>query len=234
MKRYDTDAALEHFAPALSYRRQVYKANPSSFKARSDLATAIVLVGEMQFVKKDYPAAQKSFDEALKLRRELYAADKGNGPALRRLSQALYLSAAAAQARGDRTAAKMGFDECLRLRRDYAKAAPNDVTAQVDWILALARTGAHEEAARIAEVDVRQRAPDDYRMIFQVACCYSLCVDAAEQEDDKAKYAAKGVEMLQEARALGHKDVKAIDAEPDLEPLRGRPEFQAFRAALSD
>jgi hypothetical protein len=120
----------------------------------------------------------------------------------------------------------------VRLRRDYVKTAPNEVNGHVELMLALARTGAHAEAARIAEEEVRKRAPKEFRMIFQIACCYALCVDAVQQEEDKAKYAAKGVEALQEARALGHKDVKAIDAEPDLEPLRQRAEFQAFRMTL--
>jgi serine/threonine protein kinase len=221
-----------HYAHAQTYRRQVYKANPSSFKARNDLAAVSARVGEMQLVKKEYLAAQKNFDENLKLRRELYEADTGNGPAQRRLSQACYMAAAAAQARDDKMAAKTGFDECVRLRRNYVKADPNDVTAHIDLMLACARAGDPTEATRIAEQEVRKRAPKDFRKIFQIACCYSLCIDAVEAEEDKAKYAAKGVEALQEARTLGHKDMKAIDAEPDLEPLRQRPEFQSFRNTL--
>ena len=225
------DAALDHYAQAQTYRRQVYEANRHSFRARNDLATLSAKVGVMQVVKKDYAAAQKSFDENLKLCRELYAADTGNGAAQRRLSEACYMAAAAAQGRGDKSAAKAGFAESVRLRRDYVKAAPNDVNAHIELMLALARLGEHVEAVRIAEQEVRKRAraSKDFLSLFQIACCYSLCLDAVEGAEDKAKYANQGVGALAEARALGHKDVNEIDAEPDLEPLRDRPEFQPFR-----
>jgi hypothetical protein len=114
------------------------------------------------------------------------------------------------------------------------QAAPNDVNAHIELMLALARLGEHVEAVRIAEQEVRKRgrASKNPRVIFQIACCYSLCLDAVEGAEDKAKYANQGVGSLAEARALGHKDVNEIDSEPDLEPLRDRPEFKAFRAGL--
>jgi tetratricopeptide (TPR) repeat protein len=232
MRRPDPDTALEHYTRAQAYRRQVYEANRNSFQARGDLADLSEKIGQMQMAKKDYKSAHENLDENLKLRRELYAADTNNAAARRRLLQACSLAAAAAQACGDKTAAKADFNECVRLRRDALKAAPDDINAHIELAKACARAGDHAEAVRIAEEVVRKRAAKNFHAVFQIACCYSLCLDAVEAEEDKAKYAAKGVEALQEARALGHKDVKPLDTEPDLEPLRQRPEFQAFRKTL--
>jgi eukaryotic-like serine/threonine-protein kinase len=231
-RRNDPDAALEHYTQALKFRRQAYEANRQSFKARNDLATLSAQVGEMQLIKKDYAGAQQSFDENLKLRRELYAVDPANGPAQRRLSQACYLAASAAHARGDKIAAKTGLEECVRLRRNYVKAAPNDVSAHIELMLALARAGLPAEASRIAEQEVRQRAPKDARAAYQIACCYSLCLDSAQEEEEKTEYVAKALEALDQAKALGYKNLKALDLEPDLEPLRQRPEFQLWRNLL--
>ena len=228
----DRDAALEHFAKSQLLRRRLYEANRQNWRTRDELAAASGAAGELQLVAKDTDAAQASFDEELRLRRELYAADPRNGPAQRRLSLACYHAAAAARARGDETAAKKGFDECVRLRREYAKAAPNDVTAHIDLMVACARAGDHREAARIAEQEVRPRAAKDSGRVFQIACCYALCVEAAREESDKAAYAAKSVEALGQAWSLGFRDAAALDTDPEFDPLRPRPEFQSFRRTL--
>ncbi len=120
----------------------------------------------------------------MKLRRGVYAAEPGNSAAAHRaaLSLALYVSAATAQARGDKKAARQGFEECARLRREYVKAKPDDINAHIDLMLACARLGEHSEAAGIAEQEVRKRAGTNGRWVFQIACCYSLCIDAVEEQ----------------------------------------------------
>jgi tetratricopeptide (TPR) repeat protein len=228
----DRDAALDHFAQSQALRRQVYEANRTSFRARNELAAASGAAGELQLIRKDNEAARHSFDEEKRLRRELYDADRRNGPALRRLALALYHAGCAERAVGDDATATKDFDECVRLRRDYAKAAANDLSAQVDLMLACARAGDDREAARIAEEQVRKRAAKDADKVFQIACCYALCVEAAREESDKSAYAAKSMEALGQAWALGFRDVAALDTDPDLDPLRPRAEFQSFRRTL--
>src|SRR5581483_8079444 len=232
MRRPNADDALQHYEQAQTHRRQVYEANRQSFKARADLADVDDRIGQLRMAKKDYEGAQRSYAESLKVRREMAAADTGNWGLQRRLSQACYLVGAAAQANDDKTAAKAALEECVRLRRDYAREKPDDLNAHVELMKACARAGDTTEAVRIAEEVVRPRAPKDFRAAAQIACCYSLCIDAVAAEEDKAKYAAKGVEALQQARALGYKDTKAIDTEPDLEPLRRRAEFVDYRKTL--
>jgi serine/threonine protein kinase len=229
----DRDAALEHFARSQALRRRLYEANRTSVRARDELAAADGAAGELQLTRKDKEAAQQSFDEEKRLRRELYDTDRRNGPALRRLALALYHAGCAARAVGDEPAAKKDFDECVQLRRTYASAAGKDVSAQVDLMLAYARAGNDQEAARIAEQRVRPAAKDkDAGKLFQIACCYAVCVEAAREESDKSKYVAKAVEALNQAWALGFRDVSALDTDPDLDALRPRAEYESFRRAL--
>jgi serine/threonine-protein kinase len=228
----DRDAALEHFARSQALRRRLYEANRTSFRARNELAAADGAAGELQLIGKDSEAARESFDEEKRLRRELYDADRRNFPALRLLAMALYHAGCAARAVGDEAAAKKDFDECVQLRRTYAGAAANDVSAQVDLMLSYARAGDDRAAAGIAEQRVRPAAVKDADKMFQIACCYAVCVEAAREEADKSAYAAKAVEALGRAWAQGSRDVSALDTDPDLDPLRPRPEYQSFRRAL--
>jgi hypothetical protein len=102
----------------------------------------------------------------------------------------------------------------------------------VDLMLACARAGDHGEAARIAEERVRPRAAKAADKAFQLACCYALCAEAAKEKTDKSAYAAKAVEALGQAWTLGFRDVSALDTDPDLDPLRPRPEYESFRGTL--
>jgi hypothetical protein len=231
-RRNHGDVELAHLVQEQTYRRQLYEANPTSAKVRNDLAALDYRTGLAQFQKKDFGAAQQSFDDYLKLRREMYAANPSSGPLQRQLSQALYASATTAQARDDKARAKAGFDECLKLRRDYVKALPNDVNGWSDLMIVCARSGDDKEAARIAEKEVRRRAGDDGRFLFQIGCAYALCISDVSDEGQKAAYAEKAVEALSQAWEHNFKNVNAYDAEPDLDPLRPREEFQAFRKTL--
>jgi serine/threonine protein kinase len=232
VRRKNLDAEMAHHVQEQIIRRQIYDANPTNGKARNDLAGLDYRIGLAQYQKKDFGAAQQSFDEYLKLRREIYATNPSNGALQRQLSQALYASATTAQARDDTSKAKASFDECLKLRRDYVKALPNDVNGWIDLMIVCARSGDDKEAARLAEQEVRKRAGDDGRLLFQIACGYALCINDVSEESQKAAYAAKAVEALSQAWEHGFKNMSVIDTEPDLDALRPREEFRAFRSML--
>jgi serine/threonine protein kinase len=229
VRQADPVAALDHYGQCQKLRRRIVADNRHSIKARSDLASLCATMGEMQLVRKELEAAHKNFEEDLRLRRELAAIDPTDGPAQRKLSQAYYGVATTTLLREGPTAAKALYGECLRLRREYAAAHPGDVGALIELMIALARHGDDEEAVAVAEKEVRPRAPKNPGALFQVACCYALCIAAVESEDRKEKYAHLAVDALAAARELGLKNPVQLDNEPDLDPLRDRPVYQAFR-----
>jgi serine/threonine-protein kinase len=231
-RRGDRDAALAHWEQCQALRRRLWEENRHSVKARFDLAAVDAKLGELRLMRHDVPAAHRDYEENLTLCRELYALNPSDWKAQQRLSGALYFAAATAE--DLRCPESKGrFEECLRLRRAFSQANPKDVNGLVDVMLALARVGDHAEAVQVAEEEVRRRAPRDPAAFVQIACCYALCLDAAESPEQKEAYAAKAVEALQQARALGFKDLNVIDTDPDLDPLRGRPEFKAYREGIA-
>jgi serine/threonine-protein kinase len=231
-RRGDRDGAVTHYEQCQALRRRLWEENRHSVKARSDLATVDAKLGELRLMRHDVAAAHRDYEENLTLCRELSALNPSDWKAQQRLSLALYMAAATAEdLRCPESKAR--FEECLRLRRAYAKANPADVNGQIELMLALARVGDHAEAVRIAEEEVRRRASNIPAAVVQIACGYALSLDAAESSEQKDAYAGKAVEALKQARALGFKDLNVIDTDPDLDPLRGLPEFKAFREEVS-
>ena len=99
-------------------------------------------------------------------------------------------------------------------------------------MLALARCGRHAEAAKGAD-DLGQRIPNDPRMRFFTACIYALCAGAAGGDAAVAdRYRALALEALGRAVDRGYRDAVTLQSDPDLEPLRGSPGFQAVLARV--
>jgi hypothetical protein len=106
-----------------------------------------------------------------------------------------------------------------------------------------ARCGLRREAAQIAQ-ELRQESPNNPSLLFQIACCYALCVPgapgrssaparAAGNPDEMPRDLGKdALDALRLAVGAGYKDVTAIEHDPDLDPIRDRADFQEFLEAL--
>jgi hypothetical protein len=56
----------------------------------------------------------------------------------------------------------------------------------------------------------------------------SESVLTAEERTQRQRYLDRAVEVLLLAKANGYKDVKNLEVEPDLDPVRNQPGFQAL------
>jgi len=105
-------------------------------------------------------------------------------------------------------------------------------------MVALVEAGDHVRSGAEAHVLAQQPANGGERL-YHLACVFSQCVDgaradaklpAAQRDKLTERYAAEGMELLRKLYDQGYfRDAergKALANEPDLQALRGRPEFQ--------
>ena len=95
-------------------------------------------------------------------------------------------------------------------------------------MLALARCGEHVRAIEIAEA-VRAGSKDP-ELLCEVARCYALCAAALRDTDRSLAdtYAEAGIKALSEAIDDGYGDRVAFNTDPDLDPIRDLPGYQAL------
>lgn len=128
---------------------------------------------------------------------------------------------------GDAQGAAAGYRRCLEIRKKLA-TEPAAKMPRVDLMLALARCGDHAEAAKIADALIAI-PPTDEHMYFQVACGYALCAAAASNDATlKRRYTASALDSLRKDKEKGWTDVVTLETDPDLEPIRSDPAFQAL------
>ena len=116
-------------------------------------------------------------------------------------------------------------DEAITLLDRTIGLHPHEIAACTGRGILLARVGrrseAHEDARKAQALD---RGPET---LYRVAGIYALT--ARTHPDD----ARKALRLL--AAAIGREPswLKVVPVDPDLEPIRGRPDFQALIAALT-
>ncbi|HKI33895.1 MAG TPA: hypothetical protein VKA46_18725 [Gemmataceae bacterium] len=107
---------------------------------------------------------------------------------------------------------------------------------------ALARRGRPGDAATTVDM-LRGLKPEDGPNLYDVACCYALCVAAvgegkaadvltAEEKASRADYAARAVKELRAAAGHGFRDLEKIESDPDLDALHQEAAYRAFVGEL--
>lgn len=238
--RRSYEQARAHWERLLAVRRGT--ADPSG-----DLASSYYNLGLVQIALGEWAAARDTLDEAGRLYDQLLArpehlaelhlhgamVQQHRGQVLRQLNRleealAAYQSAVAhfravlAKTPGAVRARQMLSDsyfavaELQRLRRRPADAAA-------------------------AALERRQLWPDRPGELYNVACELALCIplvgkEGAELTDAERaaqrRYADLALEVLRQAGDQGFKDVKRLQTDADLAPLRSRPDFQQLLAEL--
>jgi hypothetical protein len=112
------------------------------------------------------------------------------------------------------------LDELLESSRDR-----NDF--RLDRAVTLARLQRHVEAtAEAAEFLKLNKSGVD--QLYKLALVHAISAAAARDTGDQQAehYAARAVQMLQDAVAKGYKDVESLKKEADFDAVRQRPDFQ--------
>jgi tetratricopeptide (TPR) repeat protein len=243
-KRGKAVESLKLFDRCLDMRRELFKANPHRTVYQHELVMLGGRMGDSCLFAGDTKAARKYYQEIIAPSERLARTDEGPG-GRSRLALNYYRLAVACERLGEQAEADRLFAACLREREAMAgdPKMKNYTSTQINLMIARARCGQHEEAARVAE-RLRKQAPKNNGILFQVACCYALCGPAVTHgkprgqvsATDRAQqqgYEAEAVAVLREMLANGYRDVHALQTDPDLDPLRGREDFRQLLAELA-
>jgi tetratricopeptide (TPR) repeat protein len=210
------------------HRKQKGPNNPGLVR---DAALSQLTIGDLSLIRgeparacEDYFRVFETFNRALAIEpddmnamRDLAAVHYRLGVVVPRAFAGLGLPAQALAA--------WHFGECRRLRTELAQADSKDVQGQMELLLALARCGRTDEAEKVADV-LLERARDDRRILFQVACGLSVAGSATGPAADRCrKEAWKVLDTLVDR---GWKDRVSLETEPDLEAVRRDPRFRTL------
>lgn len=132
--------------------------------------------------------------------------------------QARFFAAQSFAALGRAAEAEAAYRRAAQVAEDHIALNPDDPRAFTMCGVALCRTGQSKRglecARRAVEVD-----PEDAGVCYNVACLYSV-----------EGHVEEALRCLEDAFRHGFGDKAWIEHDPDLEPLRGEPRFQALLA----
>jgi tetratricopeptide (TPR) repeat protein len=229
-------AAREHYDRSLEIREEIARQNPGHNHVERDLLLSYNKLGTFHLLQRKDPAAARAlFERALaEFERRLLAEPK-NIVAMEDLAATRYYVATALLRVGDRKAAAHHYKACLTIR----EGMPGDAKAKlynIDLMLARARCGSHQEAAKIAQ-NLISAPPLDARVYFFAACGFSLSAGAVAEEppspEAKAlarRYTENALKSLRLALSAGWKNLVDVQTDPDLDAVRNAPEFAAVVA----
>jgi serine/threonine protein kinase/tetratricopeptide (TPR) repeat protein len=237
---------LHQLAEAGDYYReavQVYdRIDPAILKkrvVRRMRARAGVSLGETLLRLRQPGAARTHYELAVEVYKTQYEEEPRNGGLRYSLFNAYYGLGTAAAGSGATDVAADSFKQAIALNEPRLRD-PKDVGARLEIMLCRARLGQYQEAAQLAE-QARRLAPRDG--LKEIAAGYALCIPAVIKGRELSRltpterqlteeYAAKALAALTQARSQGLKDWVSLETEPDLAPLKGRPDFESFLEEL--
>jgi tRNA A-37 threonylcarbamoyl transferase component Bud32 len=236
-KRHQEAEAVKHYDAALVQCAAAVHDDPDSVRFKAELFNLCGKAGDQIFLSGDSARAKTFYTAAIGPSEQLAAVDSRIGTQ-RILSQNYYRLATACLRLNEPAAADQYYAKCLAVREKVYAAAPKDDNSVIDLMIARARCGQHEQAAALAD-DLQRRKPKQTGALYQVACCYALCVGGvahgkapaqltAEDRARQERYAQQALAALRAARANGYKDVHNLGVEPDLDPIRADSGFNSF------
>jgi tetratricopeptide (TPR) repeat protein len=219
------EKSLAYYARCAAIREAVLEAHPRDYRLRGDLGQFYEYYGTVHLCLGDTRQALPLYDRSLQLLREVTAADR-SVEFRKNLAAALYSRGMAARRLSDAAGADTCFRECLQIRNELAANDPGNDRARMDLILVLPHCGEQEQAAQLAET-LRTGRQNDRELLIIIARCYAQCAAAVSGNTPlAARYEQKALESLQAAVTQGYSDSMMLESAPDLDPVRGRPEFK--------
>jgi serine/threonine protein kinase len=229
--------ALRAYERCLEERKKLAADYPADLHRQMEMLRLYGKIGDLYLFADGTQTARRYYTEAVAAAEALVRRDRTPGPRML-LSLNYYRVATACLRLRERDLADNYYRKCLDLRVPLQKEHPNELGLQIDVMIAQGRCGLHREAASFAK-DLRQRYPNNSTYLLHAACGYALAAFgvrhgksegalSAEEIRLRQDYCDRAVEALRQAKKLGYDDVKNLQIEPDLDPIRSDKGFQAL------
>jgi tetratricopeptide (TPR) repeat protein len=216
---HDLSAARAAATDLVTTVESYANADPKNLSGRFDLANAFIARGKVERLDHVFEAALPWYDRALAILRPLKASGK-LAPFPQEVTRLDDLEKVAQECRD---IVKTVEDVNFALKERGGETQRRLLLGRA---VALARRGRVADAAATALI-VRGLKPEDGSNLYDVACCYALCVPTA-----RAEYVARALGELRAAADHGFRDVETIESDPDFDALRAEPGYRAFVAEL--
>jgi serine/threonine-protein kinase len=230
----------------LKIREALVDRDPGNLGYRSDLAWCWRELGLAKEAAGDREAALGPAERAVALLRDVVGAAPRHVGHRHRLAACLHI-VGRLRLRSRRPAeAAAPLEQAYEYFEALARDDPSqfgDNLAQSLLSLALQRMGtgrSGEALANIRRADelLEHSSPVAPWILYNLACAYSRWSaasfgGAAPAPAEREACAGRGVEALRRAVAAGFKNVGHMGRDPDLDPLRSRPDFQAMMMDLA-
>jgi serine/threonine-protein kinase len=221
----DAKAADEHFGEAARLTQALAEKFSDDFTFKRDLSEIRGAWGDALLRQGKEEEADKAFQESLKNLRLVIDHDPEDLEAQQDLALTHARLGAVSARRHQPQEAGTHYKEALKLETALLRLEPANVTRQAARALALARCGQHAEAAAEA-AKVLPGVVKCPELLLQIARTYATC--AAAGTPQKADYLKQALAALQAATDKDFKDAAALQADPDLEAVRGEAAFKAI------
>ena len=235
------------FRDALAIRQQLVTDFPTRPDFRRDLANNHLNLGNLLYQTGRLKEAEAAYREALKFHQQLATAFPNQPDIRNELAGTLLNLTNLCHQRRDFASAKACIDQALPHHQAALKANPRHPTYREFYrnhllVLVQAQAGLLDQAAAVQAAkqirDLDWGQPDNtYNAARALAQCIPIVekhdkLNAKERQAAMQFYGDEAMKLLREAVAKGFKDAARMKKDTDLEPLRGREDFQKLLAEL--
>ncbi len=234
-------ASLRSMRASLEIQENSTAKDPESIMNQVNLAMVHRSIGNVQVEAGDAAAAILSARRAVEILERLVKSNPRNIMVLSELYQAR-LTTGAARRRDGQTALALGaFRQAETDLKFLISQDPSNTEYQAQLALCLARVcaleriqGRRDEASRCEEQAraLDEKTPHDLPdRLFNLSVIRSVRIplltgSAADLEALRRKTTSQAIEALNRAARAGFRNAVWLRTDPDLEPIRARPEFQ--------
>jgi eukaryotic-like serine/threonine-protein kinase len=227
----DAAATDDCYRKALAIREALAARSPTDAADRAALAHTGSAYGDAHLRLGRAKEALALYRKALPIRQAGAESSPHNVRAQAALAYTHYRIATALLRLGPQEEAEGEYRQALALYERPPLAGSASLHDRGNTAVALARCGRAAEAVGRVEALCKD-APRSAGARLDAACCYAVCAARTADTARQAEYRRKAVAALREAAGPGYKDVAALETDPDLDALRGAPEFKALLAEL--
>jgi serine/threonine-protein kinase len=239
--------ALRWYQQAHAVSERLARANPAAAAEQATLAGCCSELGDLQRTLGKPAEALPFLEQARNLYEQLLRADPENHLYRHYLGAALHNLGCALMQLDRRPEAMTAFQRAIDHQRAVFARAPHlPACRQFLGLHYSVLAMCYRDADRLPEAAAltRQRQelwPDSPEQLYSVACEWARYVPlvgkgqaepGAEGQVQRRRYADEAMAALRQAVAKGYKQVEHIKNNPDLVPLRPRPDFQALLAEI--